>query len=257
MNANSSKHRTTALNEFTSAFESVLEEGQAFELDFEETPELSVLSDTLNTFKLITWQFQRSDQQFEYYGYLVHKNGSYYKLNDSFSILEDIEFTDLDHDEWLGGIYYNLVQMGDDYYVFSYRQVDEFTKFKSFDVLSFDREGAPILGGEKFVFPSDTSRDIVKNRVTFRYSVDAILSLNYNADMQMVVHDHLMQVIGQREGQGPTLVPDGTYEGYVFEEGKWIYKTKLFTHTYEEAPRPNQILGKSNKDVFGRERKNK
>lgn len=256
INANNAKHRLLAVDMFEAEMTKIMENKDAFEFDFSSTPEITVLTDSLETFKLITWQLKRSEKDFDYYGYIIHKDGRAFKLNDAFKELEDIEYLSLNHEDWLGGIYYNLVQMGDKFFVFSYRQVDNYTKFKSFDVLSFAEDGSPILGEESFVFPSKEARDVVKSRVTFSYSADAILSLNYNEEMQMVVHDHLMPVMGQLEGQGPTKVPDGTYEGFKFMEGKWIYEEKLFNHTYDEAPRPNQILGKSSKDILGRDRKN-
>ncbi|GLR16368.1 hypothetical protein [Portibacter lacus] len=256
INANSAENRILALDQFQKSFDQIIEDGNAFEFDFSTTPELTVLSDSLNNFKIVTWQVQKSETSYGYYGYVLHKDGKTFKLNDAYNTLDDIDYLTLDNEEWLGGIYYNMIQMGGKNYLFSYRQLDQFTKFKSFDVLSFDEDGRPSLGEEVFVIPNKDTRDVVKNRITFTYSADAILSLNYNVQMKMVVNDHLMQVMGQLEGQGPTMVPDGTYEGYIYKEGKWVYEEKLFSHTYDEAPRPNQILGKSNKDVFGNERKN-
>ncbi|WP_235295782.1 hypothetical protein [Portibacter marinus] len=256
INANVAEHRSIAVKNFRAAFDDIIAAGDAFNFDFTQTPELSVLSDSLETFKLVTWQVRAEGDQYDYYGYLIKKDGPSFVLDDEFSALEDIEYMTLGPSDWLGGIYYNLIEQDGKYFVFSFRQLDEYTKFKSFDVLTFDEEGAPVLGEEVFVKPMNESRDILKNRVIFTYSADAILSLNYNPAMNMVVHDHLMEVMGQREGQGPTKVPDGTYEGYVFQEGQWVYQEKLFSHTYDEAPRPNQILGKSERDVFGKEKKN-
>ncbi len=257
VNANSPQTRGIAFDHFYTDIKILLQEPNAFDYDFKSIPELSVLSDSLSTFKLLSWQVDKGDNKFEYYGFLINHKNQTFELHDALSSLSDIEFIELNDQEWLGGLYYNLIEMGNQYYIFSYRQLDKFTKFKSFDCLSFAEDGSPILGKESFVFPQAGSRNIIKSRVVFKYSVDAVLSLNYNSDMQMVVHDHLMQVIGQLPGQGPTLVPDGTYEGYQFEEGKWVYEEKLFSHTYDVAPRPVQILGKDKKDIFGKEKKNK
>jgi len=167
MNANSPEHRQLAFEKFESEFSKIVEEGDAFQFDFKKTPELTVISDSL-------------------------------ELNDAFSQLEDLEYISLDHNEWLGGIYYNMVQMGRKYYVFSYRQLDNYTKFKSFDVLSFADDGSPVLGEESFVYPSKETRDIVKSRVTFKYSVDAILSLNYNVAIPMMRHLDQIKYLANR-----------------------------------------------------------
>jgi hypothetical protein len=255
VNANNPENRMAAHKIFHQAFKEKMLSSDAFDFELETIPELHVVADTSNTFKIITYQIQESEDKFQYHGYLIKKDGSFYELKDAFNSLEDIDFLTLNDEEWLGGIYYNLVQMGDFYFVFSYRQNDKFTKFKSFDCLTFSEDGDPILGSEIFVFPQENIRNLVKSRVTFNYSSDALLSLNYNREMGMVVHDHLMQVIGKLPGQGPTFVPDGTYEGYLFEDGRWTYNEKLFHHTYDEAPRPAQILGKDKRDVFGNQKK--
>lgn len=256
INSNDPENRMIAFDQFYRGLETELEKDNAFDYDFAGLEELSILEDTLSTFKLISWQMDLGENEFSYYGFLIKNDGTYFELKDEFASLDDIEYLELNSEEWLGGIYYGMLEMGDKYYLFSYRQKDQFTKFKSFDCLSFDNDGKPVLGSESFVIPMADTRDIVKNRIVFNYSADAILSLNYNKDLSMVVHDHLMQINGQIPGQGPAMVPDGTYEGYKFEEGKWIYESKLFHHTYDEAPRPQQILGKSKRDLFGKEKKN-
>ncbi len=83
MNANSPNNRDLALNEFKTSFESILEEGKGFDFDFKTTPELTVLSDSLNSFKLVTWQIQKSEKLYNYYGYIIHSDGRFYQLKDS------------------------------------------------------------------------------------------------------------------------------------------------------------------------------
>lgn len=252
MNANSSENRNIAAKKFEAGFQKIIESDNAFDYDFSEISQLTIVSDSLNTFKVISWFNEGEDKSFNYSGYILKKDGNSFKLKDAYSSLEDLEYVNLGSEEWIGGIYYNIVEANGKNYIFSYRQNSKFEKVKIFDCLSFDDDGTPILGDESFVYPQTDARDIVKNRIVFKYSGDAILSLNYNNDMKMVVHDHLASVMGRMEGQGPTLVPDGTYEGFVFREGNWIYEEKLFNHTYQEAPRPKQILGKGDKDVFGK-----
>lgn len=257
MNANASENRNIAAREFDEGFQKIIDSENAFEYDFSSIPQLTVISDSLNTFKVISWFTEGQENTFSYSGYILKKDGKSFKLNDAYASLEDLEYIVLSSEEWIGGIYYNMVETNGKYYIFSYRQNSKFEKVKIFDCLSFDDEGAPILGDESFVYPQLGARNIVKNRIVFKYSGDAILSLNYNNDMKMVVHDHLASVMGRMEGQGPTLVPDGTYEGFIFQEGNWLYEEKLFNHTYQEAPRPRQILGKESKDVFGKSTKAK
>ena len=64
----------------------------------------------------------------------------------------------------------------------------------------------------------------------------------------MIVHDHLEYIMGLQAGQGPTFIPDGTYEGYYYKNSKWMYKEKMFDHMYEEdnPPRPKPVFQDKN-----------
>ena len=52
-------------------------------------------------------------------------------------------------------------------------------------------------------------------------------------------------------GQGMTNVPDGSYEGYYYEEGLWKYKEKIFAFISETPPQGKSILGANRKSLFG------
>lgn len=257
VNARDAEHRVAASKIFEEQLDKIIESPEVYNYSYKDIPQLSVISDSLVTFKLVTYQIDKGDYNYKYSGFLVNKSGKVFRLNDDFSNLEDIEYISTNDQDWIGGLYYSMIEKSGKFYLFSYRQLDQYTKFKVFDCLTFEEDGTPVFGTDDFVIPKKDTRDDVKNRVTFQYSADAILSLNYNSAMDMVVHDHLMQVIGRMEGQGPTMVPDGTYEGYVYKDGKWVYEEKLFNHTYDEAPRPKQILGKDNRDIMGNRRKKK
>lgn len=256
INANKSQNREIAHNIFLEEFDKLIQTDSAFYYDFGRLPEISILTDADTTFKLLTWQFKHTDNHFSYYGYLLKNDGTNYTLIDQYAQLEDIEYLTLTPLEWLGGIYYDIQPFEDKFMVFSYRQNSEFEKFKSLEILSFDDKGVPLLGNtELFLYPKEGVRDLAKNRVVFKYSSDAILSLSYNVERGMVIFDHLTQLIGRIPGQGLTYVPDGTYEGFILKEGKWIYQEKIFDHMYDEAPRPMPILEGRSKDVFGKNNK--
>ncbi len=63
--------------------------------------------------------------------------------------------------------------------------------------------------------------------------------------------DHLT-MIGGEYGEGPVQIPDGTYEAYRLNNGKWEYVEKVFDQILDEAPRPSPVLnGRSGKDLIG------
>lgn len=116
------------------------------------------------------------------------------------------------------------------------------------DVLHID-EGEITLGGE--FFEDRNSPGTYLERIMIRYSIDATANLNYNPGLKMIIHDHLIQRIGRMPGQGPVMLPDGTYEGYEWKDGKWQYVEKIYEHTYDEAPRPTPVLDEK-KNIFGK-----
>ncbi len=78
------------------------------------------------------------------------------------------------------------------------------------------------------------------------------MTVNYNPGMEMIVFDNLIVKMSRIPGQGETLVPDGSYVGYVWENDIWNRIDKIATEVMDEAPRPQPILDKrKGKKIFG------
>ena len=149
-------------------------------------------------------------------------------------------------------MYYSIKKLEENkYLIFGFNQIDQFKNAKVLDMIHV-KDGTVTLGEE--IFEDKNDLDTYQNRIILTYSGDASVNLNYNPGLEMIVHDHLIQRMGQLEGQGPTNVPDGSYEGYKLENGKWMYKEKIYDHSYGEnnAPRPKPILNKKKKNLFGK-----
>ncbi len=139
-----------------------------------------------------------------------------------------------------------------DYILFGYRQFAKFDKVKVLDVMSI-KEDEVKFGKELFVRKIEGERDEIKTRLLLTYSADASVTLNYNANMGMIVYDNLITRMGRIEGQGPTQLPDGSFVGYKQEIDSWVYVDKIFNQTSDEAPRPMPVLGSdAKKDIFGK-----
>jgi hypothetical protein len=158
----------------------------------------------------------------------------------------------LSNTEWYGCLYYNLRKQNDDsYLVFGFDASTALENRKIADVLTI-KDDEVTLGSE--IFEDKNNKGSYANRLVLDYASDANVNLNYNPSLKMIVHDHLIKRMGRLPGQGPVDLPDGSYEGYSYHDGKWIYKEKIFNHTYDEAPRPKPVLDKKsgNPDIFGR-----
>ncbi len=160
-------------------------------------------------------------------------------------------------DRWYGALYYNLRQFdtrqGRKYLLFGYDAFEFFEKRKLLDVLSFDKEGVPVFGAP--VFEEDEA--LPKSRVYVQYSADAIVKMNWDEQYKMVLFDHLIP-LASPYGRGTTSVPDGSYDGYKFEKGRWKYVDKVFDDKQKDVPFPEPILdGRKEKDILGKKKKNK
>ena len=57
-----------------------------------------------------------------------------------------------------------------------------------------------------------------------------------------IMVDHLIRKMSRIQGQGETLVPDGTYVGYSYKNGYWNKIDKIATEIMDTAPRPKPVL---------------
>jgi len=251
LNAIEYQNRAKAGDIFYSTFLNLINEGNAFDLAQDDIKTISILEDENGAFKLVSWQVRYLENQSKYYGFVLFPDGKYIELKDNADFTRDLEYEYVTSESWYGALYYSIKKVEEDkYLVFGFNQIDRFKNAKILDVI-YIKDGIVSFGDE--IFEDKKDLDTYQNRIVITYSTDANVNLNYNPGLEMIVHDHLIQRMGQLEGQGPINVPDGTYEGYKLVDGKWMYEEKLYNHSYGEnnAPRPKPVLGKK-KNLFGK-----
>ncbi len=251
VNASEPQHRERAAKEFNRLFDQSIE-GLSGIKDCSDNKYVSQLYAPDSSFSIITWQVELAEHNFAYSGYFFSEGGAPVKMEDNVTFDKNIQYDLHEPDYWYGALYYNLLEISpDDYLIFGYNAHGEFENGKVVDALTV-KNGELLLGKEIFQDKTDTT--LFLSKVSLSYSADASVNLNYNPGLEMIVHDHLQNRMGRLPNQGPTNVPDGTYEGYKLEDGIWKYKEKLFHHSYGEnnAPRPKPVL---NKRKEGRQKK--
>ena len=244
VNAVEAQHRERAATQFNRLFDKLIDENDMGIVDLSRINYVSQIYAPDSSFSMVTWYVALEDFKYSYYGCFMQNGKPPVMLTQSSAFNKSMQYEFHDAEFWYGALYYNLIESGPgEYLIFGYNANGEFENAKVADYLIVDEQGFS-LGKEVFQDKEDPSLNLTKLFVT--YSADASVNLNYNAGMNMIVHDHLQQRMGRLPNQGPTFVPDGTYEGYVFQEGKWVYKEKLFDHSYGEdnAPRPKPVLDK-------------
>ena len=208
---------------------------------FDSLQTIKIIKPADDAFRIFTWQLTLKDQSHRYYGAIQmnSKNLKLFPLIDMSLFLPTIEDTVVDNNNWWGCIYYNIVEwktkkpVKEKYYlVFGWDANDHFSNKKIVDVLWFDTEGKPWFG--KPVFSIDQKE--MRTRVILEYKEDASPTLNFDENLHMIVFDYLRPENPLSEGIYSTYIPDGTYQGFKFEDGYWKLQREVFDVELETAP---------------------
>lgn len=196
-------------------------------------------------FTLITWQVQRDSFQYDFSGYLITSEDKIFELKRTGKLDPEAAYQTSTNEDWYGCLYYSIKKLENNkYLLFGKDPSSQYDNQKLIDPITINENeivfGHPIIEDKE-------SLGTFLNRLVISYSSDASVNLNYNKGLDVIIQDHLEARIGLQAGQGATYVPDGTYEGYYLEDGKWLYKEKLYDHVYEDAPRPKPVFNSDTK----------
>lgn len=163
------------------------------------------------------------------------------------------EFTDKPHDSvrnnttWIGAVYYNIVKTeynGKPYYtLFGFDDHTVRSNKKWIEVLHFSSQSQPVFGGPFFTFQGDSLKRKPQHRFSIEYKKEASALVNYDDDLGLILVDHLVSET-EEDDKPYTFIPDGDYEGFKWDKGKWVYINKVFDQKLEDgqAPVPDAIL---------------
>jgi hypothetical protein len=229
--------------EFLEKFEEILNEPGSFEnYSFDSLKkDMPVLESPDHKFKIITWEIEKNDGTFEYYGFIqskhtiIQKKGfrkiktesvQVYSLTDRSQEIKNPENAITDHKKWYGMMYYNIIHTkskSKDYYTLLGKDNnDKYSQKKIIDVLTFDKTGIPHFGADVFNFQKKYPK-----RVIFEYSASCSMSLKYNTRKDSIVFGHLAPIEPQLEGQYQYYCSDMSFDGFGFKKGKWNYGEDL------------------------------
>jgi hypothetical protein len=180
--------------------------------------------------KIITWNLILTDEANRYYCYLIHRGnkkaqGNVYSLTGEYketTLRTDTVYTSSD---WYGALYYDLrpfttggtvkyVILGIDY-------GNSFISRKIIDVLSFNSGGNIIFGYKCF-----TDGKTIAPRMVFEYSSNAVMSLKFETDNQ-IVFDHLSPFTPELKGNRQFYGPDFSFDSFIFEKDLWRLKSDI------------------------------
>ena len=206
-----------------------------------------------NRFKIFSWHLAKEAGTFRHYGVIQMNNKKtlelipLYDVSDTFSVSP--QYGELEANNWYGCVYYKIMHhkvKGQDYYtLLGFDQNDFWSNKKFMEVMYFDENNKPHFGAPLIHFDLAPGLSVDVNRFFVEYKHNAVVSMNWNPLKEMVVFDHVEPEDPKTEGLFFTYVPDGTYEGFQWDDEKWVWVEKVFHFAINEndsPPMPNPVL---------------
>lgn len=255
--------RFLACREMIVRLKQALKAPGSFDYAFERLQSISIQYPQDSSFRIFSWQLYVDKDEYRYFG-AIQLNTPDLQLiplqDRSFQLEVDPEQAVLGPNDWYGALYYNIKAFdtpdGPYYLLFGFDGYKFFYKRKVVDVLRI-RDGQVTFGAPVFHHTAGRETpELSKKRVVLEYSAAATVKLNYDPTYEMVMFDHLIAGGGQY-GEGITYYPDGSYEGYQLQNGRWEYVEKIFNQVSTEAPREFPVLDKRSKNIFGKKSGNR
>ncbi|MCQ2973623.1 MAG: hypothetical protein MJ211_02285 [Bacteroidales bacterium] len=207
----------------------VLHDKESLSFDYGQIKNITTLSSVNNQFRIFTWGIQLGDGNYIYYGLSQVKTKDdeivVNKFIDSSESFSDAQLANIQMNQWYGCIYYEMIQIGGKksnlYALAGWDGADLFINRKILEQVVVQEDGSIKFGGK---FKNNKSR--IVNRLVFEYTERAVMSLNYNKKLKMFVADHL-SAPAQFKGNPKYMGPDMSFDGYYFDDGKWLYLSDI------------------------------
>jgi hypothetical protein len=224
--------RQDANDRFIPKLVQALKTPYSFNFHFDSLTTVSIQYPQDSSFRIFTWGLELETTFYHHYGAIQMKtDDGKLKL---FPLFDNSDYMNPDtianNKSWYGCLYYKIIQRHyfntEFYTLFGWDPNNIRSQKKLIDVLMF-KDGQPIFGGPFFSFMEDSTPKPTRNRFILEYKKDATIGLSYNAEMDMIVYDHLISETNQKS-KPSTFVPDLDYEGFKWKAGKWMHIDKVF-----------------------------
>lgn len=233
---------------FTKILVRSLKINNSFYFPFDSLKTISKLYPPDSSFRIFTWQMMINDNVIRQHGAIQIKtnDGSLklYPLIDKSDVTSKLEDTVGDNKGWIGAVYYKIIEKknGDQKYytLLGYDENNIRSNRKIIEMLTFPND-VPIFGGKYFSFEKESKLKAPKNRIIIEYKKAAGARLNYDPELDLILYEHLISETNEPDKKW-TLVGDGDYEGFKWQNGKWVHIEKVFDYitplNKEPVPQP-------------------
>lgn len=206
-------------------------------------------------FRVITWQLRISNDDYKYGGYIQWPE-KVVELKDTRPWVNGSLRNTYTPGSWYGALYYKIIPFksgGDQQYIlFGFNAENSSVNTKVADVLNLSGD-MPVFGTPVF-----TGKDDPQTRLILTYSDASSVQLLFDPQLNAIVHDHLEMLPGLGPDGQALAVSDGSQEAWIYKNGKWEYREKVYDVKSEVPPMSEERKDrKEEKDLFGRPKNNR
>ena len=242
MNAETEAEKRLANTAFITNLTEVLKYEKSFKFPFDSLPTIARILSPDNTFRIFNWLLKKDNGAFEYYA-IVHyhnikrKRYEIIPLVDNSANIRNAEQEDLDAKNWYGGIFYQIAYIkkaGRKYYtLLAWDGNDGYSTKKIIDVMYFSGKNKIKFGLPIFKKNKKESQ----KRVVIEYDAKTSVSVRYQQKEQRIVFNHLVPPKKDLEGLEEYYIPEGTFNSYQYNKGKWLLKEDIDIRNQEKVKR--------------------
>jgi len=236
---------------FTRTLVRALQTKNSFYYPFDSVQGISKLYAPDSAFRLFTWNINYDEYYSRQRGAIqMRTSDGSLKL---FPLRDFSEFTDNAMDSvrtrsnWIGAVYYDIAETNyndKNYYtLIGFDNFSAMSNKKWLEVMTFDERNEPVFGGKYFRFDKDSVKRAPQYRFNLEYKKEARAILKYDDDSKMIIVDHLISETDEPDNKW-TYVPDGDYEAFKWQNGKWLHIDKLYNYKLNDgdAPIPDPLM---------------
>ncbi len=238
---------------FNAIFFQALSIESSFDYHFEGLKNVGKISSRDGMVRVFTWNIPLAGGLHRYFGFIQFKHkGSVqlFTLNDDRKNFEVPQIETTNHNKWFGALYYHIQDVsfgGTTYYTLLGVDFNNLLSTKRVvEILSFNSKGEPVLG-----HPIISVRGHNISRIIFEYSSQANMILRYDERSKMIVFDHLAPSRNDFHNHFQFYGPDMTFDGLIFENGRWVYVPNIDIRNPEKKNRPKPMEKPDDEPVPG------
>lgn len=264
VNAQEALQRFNADSIFTKMLVRALKEPFSFYYPFDSLQTISRLYAPDSSFRIFTWQVVRDASVFRRHGAIQMNSANgelvLYPLLDNTANIEDINNAVLSTNSWIGAIYYKIllnIYNGKKYYTLLGYDENSFNSTKKrIEVLTFDASNKPAFGAAQYFDITKEGTPVPPQaRFSIEYKKGANALMRYDDELNMILFDHLIPENNEPQKKY-TYVPDGDYEAFKWQNGRWVHVNKVFDFKLQDGQAPIEKPVKESKLDTRRSSKN-